>query len=100
VDTLSHTLQAVLAGYAGEMLNGYSYLTTNADETVFVITGLGYIGDKHFVDTSLIARLAGTAIIIEYDVNSKPLVDALLAAGVPRSQIILAYAGESADAAA
>ena len=100
MNTLSETLQRVLAGYAGEMLNGHSYLTANEDGTVFVIIGLGYIGDRHFVDTSLVARLMRTAIVIEYDVNNKPVVDALVAAGIPRNQIVLAYAGESAGAAA
>ena len=94
MDTLSETLRRALAGYAGEMLNGYSYLTTNADGTVFAIVGLGFIGDRRFVDTSLVARLEGNTIIIEHDVNNKPLVDALLADGIPHSQIILAYAGE------
>ncbi|MGH2410700.1 MAG: hypothetical protein ACRDGS_10070, partial [Chloroflexota bacterium] len=98
--TLSETLRQVLSSYAGEMLNGYSYLTTNADGTVFVIIGLGSIGDQHFVDTSLVARLTGTTIVIEYDTNNKPLIEALLADGIPRDQIILAYAGESRDAAA
>jgi XisI protein len=100
MDTLSETLQRLLAGYAGDMLNGYSYLTTNADRTVFAIIGLGYIGDRHFVDTSLIARLARNTVVIEHDVNNKPLIEALLAVGIPRNQIILAYAGESTDAAA
>ena len=100
MDTLSETLQRVLTGYAGDMLNGHSYLTTNVDETVFVIIGLGYIGDRHFVDTSLVARLVHNTIVIEYDVNNKPLIEALLAAGIPRNQIVLAYAGESTDAAA
>ena len=100
MDTLTETLRRAVAGYAGEMLNGYSYLTTNADQTVFVIVGLGYIGDRHFVDTSLVARVERDSIVIECDVNNKPLVDALLEVGVPRSQIILAYAGETTDAAA
>ena len=100
MDTLTETLRRAVAGYAGEMLNGYSYLTTNADQTVFVIVGLGYVGDRHFVDTSLVARVERDSIIIECDVNNKPLVDALLEAGVSRSQIILAYAGETKDAAA
>jgi hypothetical protein len=100
MDTLSETLQRVLTEYAGEMLNGYSYLTTDAGGTIFGIIGLGYIGDRHFVDTSLIARLAGNTIVIEHDVNNKPLIEALLAAGIPRDRIILAYAGESTDAAA
>lgn len=100
MDTLGETLQRVLAGYAGEMLNGYSYLTTDADGTVFAIIGLGYIGEERFVDTSLVVRREGNTIVIERDVNNKPLIDALLAAGIPRSQIILAYTGESAPAAA
>jgi hypothetical protein len=100
LDTLSEILHRAVAGYAGEMLNGYSYLTTNADQTVFVIVGLGYIGDRHFVDTSLVARVERDSIVIECDMNNKPLVDALLEVGVPRSQIILAYAGETRDAAA
>jgi hypothetical protein len=28
--------------------------------------------------------------------NNKPLIDALVQAGIPRAQIILAYAGENA----
>jgi hypothetical protein len=100
MDTVRETLQRVLAGYAGEMLNGYSYLTTNGDRTVFAVIGLGYIGEQHFVDTSLIVRLEANTIVIERDVNNKPLVDALLAAGIPRSQIVLAYAGESVHVAA
>ena len=100
MDTMRETLQRVLTGYAGEMLNGHSYLTTNADGTVFVIIGLGYIGDQQFVDTSLVARLVGGTIVIEHDVNNKPLIEALLVAGIPRDRIALAYAGELADAAA
>ncbi len=43
----------------------------------------------------LVARVAGDRIIVERDVNDKPLVDALGQAGVPRRSIVLAYAGES-----
>jgi hypothetical protein len=34
-------------------------------------------------------------IIVERDINSKPLADDLFALGVPRDQIILAYVGEA-----
>jgi hypothetical protein len=99
MDALRETLHPVLAGYAGEMLNGYSYLTTSADGTMFAVIGLGFIGDQRFVDTSLVVRLERDTVVIERDINNKPLIDALLEAGVPRSQIILAYAGESVYAA-
>ncbi len=36
-------------------------------------------------------------IRIEYDVNGKPLIDALVSAGIPLNQIVLAYAGEIAE---
>jgi hypothetical protein len=100
MDTLRDTLRRVLASYAGEMLNGYSYLTSNGEGTVFAVVGLGFLGDQRFVDTALVARVVRNAIVIERDVNNKPLIDSLLAAGVSRGQIILAYEGEAAPAAA
>lgn len=100
MDTVRETLEQALAGYAGEMLNGFSYLTTTADGAMFAVIGLSYVGQQRFVDTSLVVRLDRNTIVIERDVNNKPLVDALLADGIPRSQIVLAFAGESAPAAA
>jgi XisI protein len=49
---------------------------------------------KRYADAGLIVRVVGHQIIIERDMNDKPLVDALTHAGIPRTQIILAYAGE------
>jgi hypothetical protein len=43
----------------------------------------------------LIVRLEGDTIIIERDINDKALVGALVQAGIPREQIVLAYAGET-----
>lgn len=44
------------------------------------------------------ARLVKGTIVIEEDATDKPLLDALLQRGVPRNQIILAYAGEKQTA--
>lgn len=44
----------------------------------------------------VLARLLGDKIIIEEDATDKPLVDALIQQGIPRENIILAYAGEIA----
>jgi hypothetical protein len=100
VATLKDTLEHVLVGYAGKALNGCSYLTSSADQQVFTIVSIGQVRDQHIVDTGLVVRLMNDRIIIERDVNDKPLVDALVQAGVPRGQIVLAYAGESVDEAA
>ena len=100
MDTLGDVLHRTVEGYAGRALNGYSYFMSNADRHVFAIVSVGRVRDRHIVDTGLVARLAGDRIIIERDVNDKPLVDALVQAGVPRGQIVLVYAGESAEEAA
>ncbi len=47
-----------------------------------------------------VVRVVGDRGIVERDINDKPLVDALVATGVPRGQIVLAYTGESAADAA
>ncbi len=100
MDTLTETLRQVMIGYSGEALNGYSYLTSSADQQVFTVVSVGQVLGQRIVDTGLVVRIRNKRIIVEYDVNDKPLVDALVSAGVPRNQIVLAYAGEIAEEAA
>lgn len=100
MDTVKDTLLREMEGYAGRALNGHSYLMASADGSIFAIVSIGRVRDRRIVDSGLVARLAGDRIVIEHDVNDKPLVDALTQAGVPRGQIVLAYAGESAEDAA
>ncbi len=94
MDRLKDKLRTVLAGYTGEAINGHSYLTESGDGTVFTVVSVGDLPDKRIVDAGLIVRVVGERIIIERDVNDKPLVDALLQAQLPRQKIVLAYAGE------
>jgi hypothetical protein len=94
MDTLTETLQLTMLGYTGRALNGHSYLTANNDKTLFTVISFATIQDRRIVDTGLVARIADNHIIIEHDANNKPLVDALEQAGIPREQIVLAYAGE------
>jgi len=42
----------------------------------------------------MIVEIVSNKIVIDRDIYDKQLVGALLQAGVPREQIILAYAGE------
>ena len=94
MDRLRETLLAVLEGYTGSAFNRFSYLTSSADQRHFVVTSVGMVRGKRIVNTGLIVQLAENQIIIDHDINSKPLVDALMQAGVARTQIILAYADE------
>lgn len=95
--TLRDVLLKALKGYTGKALNGHSTLTADVDQQIFTVVSFGQVPGKRIVDAGLIARLADDKIIIEHDVNDKPLVDALLQAGVPRNQILLAYQNETAE---
>jgi hypothetical protein len=94
MDTLKSKLQTAVSEYAGKVFNGSSYLTQSEDATVFTVVIVARIKGEHISNVSLVARIADDMIIIERDQNDKPLVDALVQAGIPREKIILAYAGE------
>jgi hypothetical protein len=98
MDNLKEKLKKVIEGYTGKGLNDFAYLTTNSDETLFTVVDIANVRGTQLVETSLIVRLIDSKIVIDYDDNNKPLVDALMQAGIPREQIILAYEGEPVPA--
>ncbi|MCC7449514.1 MAG: XisI protein [Anaerolineae bacterium] len=90
------TFRQKMAEYAKPSLTGEpSYLTQSADGSFFTVVDVSADGGKHCASISLAARVLPDFLIIEHDTNNKPLVDALVQAGIPRKKIILAYAGES-----
>jgi hypothetical protein len=91
---LEETLLEVMRGYVGQGLNGQSYLMTSSDGHMVAVVSVASWEGKRFTDTDVVAQVHNGRIVIERDVNSKPLVDALVAAGIPRECIILAYQGE------
>ncbi len=94
--TLKEILRREMMGYAKKGANGAGYFTVNPDDTVFGVLDVYVVHGERYADASLIARIIDNRVIIELDKNDKTLFDALLQAGVPREQIVLAYAGEPA----
>ena len=70
------------------------YLAESDVHSLFTVLDLYTFQGKHHANAGLIVRLEGDQVIIERDMNNMILVDALLQAGVPREQIVLAYTGE------
>lgn len=87
-----------MMSYARKGLNSQSYLTHNDDNTVFTVVTT--INGKNTSFMSLLVRILTDTVVIERDQNDKPLVDALVQAGVSRNRIILTYAGEPVPATA
>lgn len=84
-----------VAEYAKPALTGEtSYIAQSADGQLLTVVDVMTSVDNHHASIGLAVRFFEGLVIIEHDMNNKPLVDALLQAGIPRKQIILAYAGE------
>jgi hypothetical protein len=94
VDTLRLLLVQELQLYAKDGLNSKGFLLQSSDKSFFAVLHVAHVKDESFTHTGLVTRIIEDFIVIERDVNDIPLVDALLQAGIPRRQIILAYAGE------
>jgi hypothetical protein len=95
MDTLKQQVRDVVARYAGKVLNGYSFLTRNDDETLFTVTDVARSHGQQVVGVSVIVRILDNVVVVERDQNDKLVVDALMQAGIPREQIVLTYAGET-----
>lgn len=44
---------------------------------------------------TVMARIVGDKVVIDEDKTDRPLYEALMHAGIPREQIVVAYAGET-----
>lgn len=94
IQTLRQKLVEEMTLYAKDGLNAHGFLLQSEDRSIFAAVDIGKIKGERFVNTGLLVRITGDYIVVERDMNDKPLVDSLLQAGTPREQIILAYAGE------
>jgi hypothetical protein len=94
MDTLKQIVREVISGYAGKVLNGYSYLTQSLDGDVYTVVDVAQVKGKHISGVSLVVRIVGDKVVVERDQNDKLVVYALVQVGIARRDIILAYAGE------
>ena len=95
IETLREKLIEEMELYVRYGVHNVGFLTQSPDHTVFATICIDKDQTEHFADFIQIVRIVNDIIVIEQDkATDKPLVDALLQAGVPRRQIILVYAGE------
>lgn len=96
MDTLKTIVRDAVFWYAGGGINIRMYPLFNDDLGVYAVTMVDFPERKHAAQVVVQARLEGEIVIIEEDTTDRPLVDRLVAAGIPRERIVLAYLGEHA----
>lgn len=93
--TLTEIVKRELAWYASSGFNSKSYLLVNDAEQVYAVNVIIRNSKRQFpTNVVMVVRVIGDYVIVEDDRTDKPFEDRLMAAGIPREKIILAYAGE------
>jgi hypothetical protein len=95
--SLEDTLREEMDWYSanGQGLNTRLYLMADPKRHAYSVTAIDYPARKWSAGVVVFARIEGGSIIIEEDNTDRPLVDRLMARGIPREKIVLAYAGET-----
>jgi hypothetical protein len=94
MDRLTDIVRDTVFAYAGGGFNLKVYPVSNEPLGIYAINVLNYPDHDRPGAIALSARIDGDRVIIEEDVTDRPLADALVAAGIPREKIVLAYLGE------
>jgi XisI protein len=99
VTDLSATVQREVEDYAGPALLGRTLAISDPQRRTYTVLVVPDQPAKFDSGIVVLARVAGEQVIIEEDLSDRPLWKELLRVGIPREQIVLAYAGEPIPAA-
>jgi hypothetical protein len=72
-----------------------SYAISDIHRQIYAVVDVPDYPQKFPAQTIVMARILNEKVVIDEDITDRPLVKELVRAGIPREQIILAYAGES-----
>lgn len=93
---LIHTVRREVDLYSGNGTGGKSYAVFDDEHQTYLVVAVPDQWKDRPAWVVVMARVVGDIVIIDEDTTDKPLVDALMInGGIPREQIILAYAGET-----
>jgi hypothetical protein len=96
MDGLKEIIRAEVAAYAGNGrgANVIAFPILDDERQTYAVIAVDYPTREEIALVVVLARIVGEQIVIEEDTTDKKLVAALLQRGIPRSQIVLAYANE------
>lgn len=91
---------AKYAGLRGFGANIYLFKVLDDERCTYAVISVDFQPRKDDAGIVIFARVVEDTIIVEHDATDRPLLDALIQRGVPRSQIVLAYRNEPTPATA
>src|SRR5437016_7734057 len=93
--SLADVVKKVVFSYATGGLKLRTYALSNEQEGVYAVNVVDWPERHRPAGVVVLARIDGDQVIIEEDLTDRPLVDALVSAGIPRNRIILKYAEDA-----
>ncbi len=90
--SLDSVVREVVFSYASGGLNLRTYPLSNDEQHIYAVNVIDWPNRQRPASVVVLARVEDNRVIIEEDLTDRPLVEALVNAGVPREQIILKYA--------
>lgn len=96
MDRLTEIVKYEVDQYNEPCFNCESYAALDDEHKVYVVySTIAQQIDLDHTSIVIAAHIRGDLVIIDHDSTNRPLVDALVQAGIPREKIILAYDGEA-----
>ena len=93
ITDLNGIVRDVVQGYVRPSPNSTMYFMNNAEQGAYAAISVPH-AVPNMTRVVAMAHVAGEKVIIDTDISNKPLYEALLQAGIPQHQIVLAYQGE------
>jgi hypothetical protein len=92
---LTSVVQYEVEDYArGETFGGVTYPLSDTGKQTYAVYIVPEQPRKTHATVVVAARIVNDKVVIDEDITDRPLWEELVRAGIPREQIILAYAGE------
>jgi hypothetical protein len=96
VAELTTIVQREVEDYAGPAYKAKTYYIEDPKRLIYTVI---IVPDDNYplnlkAGVTVMARIIGSLVVIDQDITDRPLYEALIEAGIPRQQIVLAYTGE------
>lgn len=97
MDTLAEIVADEVRWYAagGEGARIQLYFVSDTENHVYAVNAVPSPARQLASNVVVLAHIVGDSVVIEEDRTDRPLADRLMARGIPREKIVLAYAGET-----
>lgn len=94
LESLASLVKREVSEYAGPSPDTRAYAMEDVSALSYAVLVVP-VEDTQKTTVMIMARIEGDTVIIETDKTDRPLLDALVQAGIPRDHIVLAYQGEA-----